>query len=107
MEGKTEGKKIADNFLALLIKAGLRKKAKEILDLAEDIVLKKQGHRKIILETARKLNAKDKEKLAGLAKPGDAVKEKINPELIAGVKVVVNGEKQLDMTMKNKLQKIF
>ena len=35
------------------------------------------------------------------------VKEKINPELIAGIKVMINNNKQLDFSLKNKLDNIF
>ena len=38
---------------------------------------------------------------------GVVVKEKINPELIAGVKIIINNSKQFDASMKSKLQKIF
>lgn len=97
----------AERFLAVLAKNGLQGKAKEIVALAEDIVLQKQGKQKITLETARQMTAGQKKLLHGIAKDGDKVKEKINSELIAGVKIVINENRQLDLTIKNKLQKIF
>ena len=44
-------KKVTNNFVKLLISAGLEKKSKEILDLAEDFLLAKQGKNKITYET--------------------------------------------------------
>ena len=106
-EGKTDGKKIADNFLALLIKAGQEKRGKEILDLAEDLLLVKQGKQKIIFETARKITSEQKKLLHAVAKTGDKIQEKIAPELIAGVKIIINDSKQFDGSLLSKMSRIF
>jgi F0F1-type ATP synthase delta subunit len=100
-------KKITTNFVKILINEGLEKKAKEILNLAEDYLLEKQGKRKITFETARKMTAGQKKLLDSFVKNGDIVKEKINPEIIAGVKIIINNSKQFDASMQSKLQKIL
>ena len=101
---KNNEKKITDNFFALLQKNGDIKKAKEIIFLAEDIYVKKAGGRRVTVETARKI---DHAGLKGITKKGDILEEKINPNLIAGVKIVVNGERQLDFSLHKKLNDIF
>ena len=53
------------------------------------------------------MNPKQKSLLESLVKKGDIVQEKINKELIAGVKIIVNDEKQIDFSMQKKLQNIF
>jgi F0F1-type ATP synthase delta subunit len=105
-EGKTDGKRVINNFLKLLQSKGLERKAGEILDLAEDLLLQKQGKRKITFETARKMTAGQKKLLDSFVKKGDVVKEKINPELIAGVKIIINESKQFDASMQSKLSRI-
>ena len=105
--GKANEKKIIDNFLKLLIKTGQEKKAKEILGMAEDLLLQKQGKRKIVFETARKMTAGQKKLLNDFVKQGDVVKEKINHELIAGIKIIVNNSKQLDSSMLSKLNNLI
>lgn len=107
LDKKADQKKVARNFLLLLIKSGNQSKARKIVDLAEEIILKKKGNKKVTLETARKLTAENKALLKKVIKDGDIVKEKINPDLIAGVKVIINNEKQFDNSLKNKLQNIF
>lgn len=104
---KKENKKSVDNFLALVKKNSLERKLKEIVVLAEKIILEKQGKKNIVFQTARKVTLAQKKLLTGVAKEGDVIKETISPELIAGVKVVVNENKQLDMSMQKKLQEIF
>lgn len=98
-------KKIAENFLRVIKLNGDEQKTKEIIFLTEDLLLKKSGNKKIILETARKTDSK--KLAAAMAKKGDVIQEKISPELIAGVKITINGEKQLDFSLSNKLNGIF
>ena len=78
-----------------------------VLDLAEDYLLAKQGKSKVTFETARKMTAAQKKMLGGFVKDGDVIKEKINPEIIAGIKVIINNSKQFDASMQKKLQNIF
>lgn len=99
------GNELINNFLKLLEKKGALKNAKKIVDLAEFYYIQQQGNKKIILESARKVNTKNL--LKGLVTEGDIIQEKIKPTLIAGVKVIINNEKQLDFSLKNKLDKIF
>ncbi|OGZ63909.1 MAG: hypothetical protein A3A98_01315 [Candidatus Staskawiczbacteria bacterium RIFCSPLOWO2_01_FULL_40_39] len=98
-------KSIVANFLKLLEANGDMKKAKEIIALAEGLFLKKTGNKKIVLETARPLNSRSVFKK--IKKEGDIIEEKINPELIAGIKIIVNNSRQLDFSLRKKLQQIF
>jgi len=92
----------AKQFLRIVQKNGDTKKLKDIVLLAEKMMLAKTGNHKIILETARAMSKK-----MSIGKKGDVVEEKINPSLIAGVKIMVNGEKQLDFSLSKKLNTIF
>ena len=107
LDKKSARSDLTQNFLRLLAKEGLQKKANEILGLAEDFILAKQGGRKIVFEVARKLGAGHRALLKEFVKEKDIVKEKINHELIAGVKIIINNEKQFDNSLKNKLQNIL
>ncbi|MBI1866369.1 MAG: F0F1 ATP synthase subunit delta [Candidatus Staskawiczbacteria bacterium] len=103
----SQEKKFSDNFLKKKKKNRDSNKAKEIINLAESLFFKKTGKKKIILETARKMSLEQKNLLKSLAKKSDIVEEKINKELIAGVKIIINNEKQIDFSMQKKLQNIF
>jgi len=89
-------------FLALLKKNGDIKKLKEILIASEKLLLEKSGNKKVVVETARKTSAGKQ-----FVEKGDILEEKINPDLIAGVKITINGEQQLDFSMKKILNNIF
>lgn len=97
-------KKLVANFLNLLQKNQDVKKIREIILLVEKLLFKKTGNKKIIFETARKVDFKN---FDNYIKRGDKVENKINKDLVAGVKITINGEKQLDLSLKNKLDNVF
>lgn len=98
--------KMVAGFLEFVKKNRDEKKLREILKLTEKLYFKKTGQKKIVLETARAFNFKNSDLINNLVKKGDVVLEKINKDLIAGVKIIVNQEKQLDMSLFKKLQEI-
>lgn len=102
---KTEEKKIIANFLIILEKNRDLKKANEIISLTEELILKKTGNKKIALETARKIDIRNF--INKFTNNGDIIEEKINPELIAGIKIIINNDKQLDFSLQKKLQGMF
>lgn len=100
-------KEIVINFLNLLKKNNDLQGASKIIELCQKFYFKKTGKKKIVLEVARKLNKDNREMLNDLAEDSDLIEEKINPDLIAGIKIIVNEEKQFDQSVLNKLKKIF
>lgn len=102
-----DGNKIADNFLRLLEKNGDMQKASQIVLLAKKLFIKKTGRRQLTIESARKIKAKQKELVDSILQKGDIIEEKINKDLLAGIKIIINGEKQFDASMQKKLNNIF
>lgn len=100
-------KKVVNNFFKLIISEGLEKKAKEIFNLVEEITLLKQGRRKVVFETARAMNGSQRKLIESIVKKDDVVEEKINPELIAGIKIIINNLRQFDASVQSKLSKLF
>jgi F0F1-type ATP synthase delta subunit len=104
---KITDKKISQGFIKLLERQNDFKKSKEIIDLAEFLLAKKNKKKSITFETARKLSESQRKILLKSTEKGDIIKEKINPELIAGVKIIVDNEKQLDQTLLKKINSLF
>lgn len=105
LEKKADENKISENFLKLLQKNGDMKASRDILALAGALLLQKTGNKKIILETARKIDTG--EAVKSFVKKGDLIQEKINPALIAGIKIIVENNQQLDFSLLNKLNNLF
>jgi F0F1-type ATP synthase delta subunit len=98
---------IAKNFLALVRKNGDEAHLRRILEEAGKLVCAKEGTQKVILETARTLGRAQKESLQSFVKKGDVIEEKINPELVAGVRIIVDDEMQFDGSLRGKLDRLF
>ncbi|MGC8775747.1 MAG: F0F1 ATP synthase subunit delta [Minisyncoccia bacterium] len=102
---KVPKEKIILNFLNLLKKNNDWHQLEKIIDLAEKLIYEKENKKKIIIETAR-----PQQNLVNQLKkffPQDELVEKINPNLIAGLKILINNELQLDFSLKNRLEKIL
>jgi F0F1-type ATP synthase delta subunit len=98
---------VVRNFTELLRKNGDGAGAKKIIKEAWRVVRAKQGLREVVLESARPLSEKHGKSLRGFAGPKDAVVERVNVELIAGVRIVVNDEREFDGSLQGKLNKLF
>ncbi|MDP3956432.1 MAG: F0F1 ATP synthase subunit delta [bacterium] len=81
----------------------LRQISNEVLRLYR----KERGFKKIVLYSARPLSKKLHSALIEPFNKSDEVQEKVNPELIAGVKIVIDEELSLDNTLKRKLEVLF
>lgn len=97
---------IIKNFLALIKKNGDSYNLKKIVAKAEKLLRAKTGKRKVIVETARPVK-KLETLLRTITKKSDIIEERVNPDIIAGVRVTVNDEEQFDGSLKRKLQKLF
>ncbi len=98
---------IAKNFLALVRRNGDEMHLRKILEEAARMARGKGGVRKVTLETARQLGQPQREILKSFLKPSDVIEERIDSELVAGVRVIVDDEKQFDGSLKGKLDRLF
>ena len=103
---KKEDGRLVKNFLAVLTKNGDSSALRKIVEIAESLMLKKTGNVKWVLETARPL-ARAKSVIKTLVKHGDAIQEAVHPELIAGIRIVKDGEREFDGSLRRKMDKLF
>jgi F0F1-type ATP synthase delta subunit len=107
-EGKKETQAVmAKNFLKLVRESGDETHLEKILEETERLLRQKDGTRKLVVESARPLDAHSQTLIKKLAHHGDIIEEKISPELIAGIKITANDEMQFDGSLKSKLDKVF
>ena len=98
---------IGKNFLAIVRRNGDEGRLKKILEEAGRLSRGKQGTREITVVSARALAKPQEKLLQQFVKPSDAVRYEIDPDVIAGIKIIVDDEMQFDGTMKAKLDNIF
>jgi F0F1-type ATP synthase delta subunit len=107
---KTPGEKkdrIIKNFVRIIAKNGDLPQIKKINGYLEKISVKERGGRIIKLEFARTLPEKEISKIAGKFSEKDLIKTIINPKIVAGVRITVDDEKELDNSLEKKLKKLL
>jgi len=98
---------IVRNFIALVRKNGDEPHIRKLTEEAARMARGKSGVRKVTIASARPLGAAQKGVVQKFVKAGDIVEEAIDPELVAGVKIILNDELQFDGSLKGKLDKLF
>ncbi len=107
---QNQPQKIAEyfrNFMIVLRRNGDLPALKKITARVEALVIRAHGGRKIIFESARELPAEQLKQLTQKFSSRDVIEAKINPDLIAGVRIKIDGEAIVDATLKRKLKKLF
>lgn len=95
-------------FIAAVRRRNDWSRRNEILSVIEAKWRAKQGKSLLTIESARPLTRAQRESLAKRWSGATFdVRETTNPSLIAGVKLVVNGERQLDGSLNRKLRDMF
>ncbi len=98
---------IVNNFKALLAKNGDLVYLDKITEHLENILVAKAGGRVVLLETARVLPESENLRLKSQFGAQDVFRQKINPTLVAGVRITINGSTELDLSLSRRLNNIF
>ncbi len=94
-------------FVEVIRKNGDSPLIKKIFRQVQEAIIKKQGAKIITLEFAREIPKALVAKLRNYFSKKDHIKQVIREDLVAGVRVLVDNEKELDLTMRKKLKKLF
>ena len=109
LEGKSgeEQQSIMRRFLAAVKKFGDEKNLPKILVAFELLTVKRNGGREVVMESAREIPATLRKELEARFKSEDLIRERINPSLIAGIRILIDGEWMVDASLKRRLEKLF
>lgn len=109
VEGKSaeEQKSVMRRFLAAVKKFGDEKNLPKILTALELAVTKEHGGREVVMESAREIPAGLRKELEAKFTSEDLIRERTNPTLIAGIRILIDGEWMVDASLKRRLEKLF
>ena len=97
---------VVGGLVKLLKKTGDIKHSKKIIEAVHKKLVNEKGGKWVNIEVARD-SALEKETLKHKFSEKDHLNFNINPELVAGVRITVDGEKELNNSLQNKLNKLF
>lgn len=104
---KAKQKKLLLRFLQVLEKNGEQQIAEKIFDKIQEIITKKKEGRVVQLEFARDVQKQLAARLKRSFSKRDLISFSVRPELVSGVRVLIDGERELDMSLQRKLKKLF
>src|SRR3990167_2747700 len=99
--------RIIHRFLALVGRRGDARFLPKIFTRLEALVVRSEGGRVGRFATARPLPERELKRVRAAFGDRDRFHSEIRPDLIAGVKIIIDDEWVIDATMKRKLQKLF
>lgn len=105
--GARDEEKLAKNFLELVKRNGDEMHLRKILEEASRFARGRNGFRKVIIDSARAFTPAQRKEVAHVLKKDDVITERIDPSLIAGMRITVNDELQFDGSLKRKLDTAF
>lgn len=103
---KVSQERAVEGFVKLLKKTGDIKHSKKIIEAVYKKLVNEKGGKWVNVETARE-SALKQEKLKYNFSEKDYIDFKINPELVAGIRITINGEEELNNSLQSKLNKLF
>jgi len=104
--------KLLQRFTALIRKNGDWSRSPQILKAVETAWRRKHKRPLVVVESARPLSHKQLEEIKkGLHDSGRMsafdIEEKLRPELVAGVRITIDEERQLDASLQQLMKEVF
>ncbi|TSC79700.1 MAG: hypothetical protein G01um101429_375 [Parcubacteria group bacterium Gr01-1014_29] len=106
-EDKGQEEKLVQNLGKIVRHHGAMRHADTIIRRISEEIVHHNGGRWIMIFTARPLASVLREKVRGAFSPTDYVEERVRPELVAGLRILVDREKEFDGSLKRKLDQLF
>lgn len=98
---------ILKNFVKIILKNGDISKRDKIIEAVHKKTVQLNGGHWINIELARELSEPKMRIIKEAFSEKDFIDFKINPTLVAGLRITVDGNREIDNTLKNKLKKMF
>lgn len=111
IEGLDAGTIPEETLITRLITAASRNNDRRtlpaIIRAIETKLTERSGGAMITIASARLLSEKDQERFRSSFSPADTIAFTVDPTLSAGVRIIKNGEQELDMSFARTLSKLF
>ena len=104
---KSHHDELIDNFCSNVIRNGDGAHLDQIITAVEERETHDHGGKVISIEFARDMNDATVEKITKKFRERDMVSVKITPSLIAGTRITIDDEQELDQSLQRKLRKLW
>jgi F0F1-type ATP synthase delta subunit len=105
--GTGKDEQLLANFMQAIRRNGDWSRRKAIIAACEQAVRKREGRTHVLIESARGLKEHQKEIIKKSFTKQVDYEEKVNPDLLAGVRFTLNGEMQYDGSLAHMMSELF
>jgi len=106
-EKKRGEENLIKNFLEIILKNNDWSLLPQILKEVEKEYLKREGLKKVVLESTTLIAEKVVNRIEEIFGNKVLIKQKINPSLLAGIRILINDQIVIDATGRKQIEKIF
>lgn len=107
LEHPNRAKQLAVSFVDILRKKTSPRNARRAVEETEKMLTTLKGGRNVEIFSASPLDKKIIKDISKKLNENDNIREISDPKLIAGIKIVIDGEAIMDNSFKRKMQKLF
>lgn len=107
MSKPSEHAGVISKFLKIVDKNGDSSRLRTIVASFEKMVIRSGGGKIVELSTAREIDKDLKDQLLKMFDRKDMIRVNIDPKLVAGVRVLLDEEMELDYSLARKFRKLF
>ncbi len=101
-----ERDKVFKRFVSAVARRGDMRKLPAVAKELERSEVHSKGGRMVTIEFARELR-RETSQFRNLLKPEDHLENRVNPDLVAGVRITIDEERELDFSLARRLNKMF
>ena len=98
---------VLSRFVDTIARNGDLPRSRAIVSAVQEYGVRVHGGRLIRLEVARHISESLMKKITKEFAKDDQVETIVNSSLVAGARITINGEQELDMSLSRKLKKMF
>lgn len=106
-EDKGREEELVRNFARMVRHYGAMRHADSIIRRVSEEIVHHNGGRFIIVETARRLTDAILKKVKKTFREVDYIEQHVRPELVSGMRIIVDRESEFDGSLKHKLDSLL
>ncbi|TSC73549.1 MAG: hypothetical protein G01um101470_28 [Parcubacteria group bacterium Gr01-1014_70] len=106
-ESSVNESKLVENVIEAMRHHGNLGRGERIVQRISEELIRNRGGKWVVVESARQLTDSQREKVHEAFRKKDYIEERLRPELVSGIRLVVDGEKEFDGSLKRKLDRLF
>jgi F0F1-type ATP synthase delta subunit len=103
----TKQDEIIDNFILEIKHNRDNRYLPKIIEEVSKLIVREKGGRNVVVEMAREQDEASITSIQKAFQENDRVDYKVNPNLVAGLRVTFNGEKEFDNSLAYKMKTLF